>query len=224
MKNKIVHLPVLSLCLLVGGCAGLINEEISWRKFYDSQNGPIKEVTFGKKVYQMNHKAQMYEEVGYARIKNGKLFNVFRHDDNKQFALTNLDTDQVLKTASVADFQELGKAKSINLYEFGNAILESASFYSKNGVCRDFSSKIGVTTKFATNYYKKYDIFVTIFGQATLTLGNGMPKNIKVVTKSYPQSKATTELENQIKKQAQQLAAQDATKLGSFLVLLCNRK
>lgn len=224
MKNNTTPLLVLSLCLLVSGCASLTNEEISWRKFYDSQNGPIKEMTFGKKVYQMNHKPQMYEEIGYARIKNGKFFNIFRHDDNKQFALTNLDTGQALKTASVADFQELGKAKSINLYEFGNGILESASFYSKNGVCRDFSSKTGVTTKFVTNYYKKYDIFVTTFGQATLILENGKPKNIKIATKSYPQSKAAAELENQIKKQAQQLVAQDATKLGSFLLLLCNRK
>ncbi len=228
MKTKIF---TMLLAVYLGGCATFTNEELSWIKYYDKKDEPLKEMRFMKLVRFNEKGTTPFEQVGSFYIKGNNSFGyndkitLFRYSKTAAtFGLVNLDSHKPVEVITGDSLEELGKAKKIRFYDIGRGMIEVADYQSSKGICKGFTQS-SVKVDFVTNYYvdmnQSQEEFITTFSSADLMLKTGS-HNVQTTVVDSIKSAKFNKVKNEFQKNLDTMVKNDAQKLGRFLLTICH--
>ncbi len=215
----------LASTLLLTACvsaqnSGLVTSPIDknavWVKYFDRQGGTLQAMHFLKK-----NNPSKSDIAGIVRIKNGRSFGVLPSDGNKRFTLLDNNSQNDLLSSKKGVMQMIA-SQSIRFFEFGDSTVTVADFNAPNGVCKDYNASVGVKTQIATNVYKNYDVFATVFTTAKLS-SKRAPTVGKATLSSYPNSPAAKAYQQKINRQLAPLTSAVAKHLNDALTILCKQ-
>ncbi len=231
MKIKIF---TMLLAVYLSGCTTFTNEELSWIKYYDKKDAPLKEMRFMKLARFNETEIQPFEKVGSFYIKGNKENNSFGYSDSitlfrysktdATFGLVNLDSHKPVEVITGDSLEELGKATKIRFYDIGRGMIEVADYQSSKGICKGFTQS-GVNVDFVTNYYvdmkQSQEEFITTFNTADLILKTGA-HNIQTTVVDSIKSTKFDKVKDEFQKNVDTMVKNDAQKLGRFLLTICH--
>lgn len=226
--NRILVLIIISTSLLAA-CKSTSSTSRHWITFYDSENTAPKKISFMELVQPHNSSTKKFNTIGSFYVessgKGGESINIFEYDKNKSFSIINTETNTPVKSLNKNTFQQLGRTKSIRLYEFGRGVIGVTNYKSAHNICKDFFSSVGINANFTTNYYinskVETDNFITTFNSAKL-IANKKSHNINTRVVNNLKGKYAKNVVIQFQgKNLKKLVQANSHELGRFLFMLC---
>ncbi|MEH8031683.1 hypothetical protein [Gallibacterium anatis] len=144
-----------------------------WTKFIDNK-GNMQEATFFKAVTTKKEDAKgtINIKTTFSGITSHRelvdLYLLDEYDKNIYLGIVNKSGDRYFSPYNKDDILNLKKESYFDLYEIGKGRISQTTYFSKNKLCQDFTSKNGILLNISSNYYdlRNKNIFYTLFIKA----------------------------------------------------------
>ncbi|KGQ23328.1 hypothetical protein JP33_10825 [Gallibacterium anatis CCM5995] len=144
-----------------------------WTKFIDNK-GNMQEATFFKSVTTKKEDAKgtINIKTTFSGITSHReladLYLLDEYDKNIYLGIVNKSGDRYFSPYNKDDILNLKKESYFDLYEIGKGRISQTTYFSKNKLCQDFTSKNGILLNISSNYYdlRNKNIFYTLFIKA----------------------------------------------------------
>ncbi|MFZ7109745.1 hypothetical protein [Avibacterium avium] len=173
-----------------------------WTKFIDNK-GSMQEATFFKAVTAKKEDTQgsINIKTTFSGITSHRkltdLYLLDEYDKNIYLGIVNKSGDRYFSPYNKDDLLSLKVESYFDLYEIGKGRISQTTYFSKNKLCQDFTSKNGILLNISSNYYdlRNKNIFYTLFIKAKVN-------NQKILNKvdySYEITANTVQQKEEIK-------------------------